>query len=559
MSISRHFGSARIRSATVTAALLFLATDIAAADSSDPCAELASKQFHQVTITTAQLNTSKQFTPVERGKTLPLITDLPVFCRVHGISRPAPGSQIGFEVWLPQSGWTRRLHMLGNASYSSSVYWEQMADRIRRGDVAVATDTGHSGGGDDLQFVVERPEALVDFAHRAVHESIVAAKAIVAAFYGASQQYSYFSGCSTGGYQGLSEAQRYPEDFDGIIAGAPGNNRSRLNLVFLWNYAANHRADNSQIVPNAKLPMLTAAAIAACDKVDGVADGVISDPRECKFDPAQIQCSHGDGESCLTPEQVDVVRKIYRGPRDSRTGAEIYPGLTVGSEGIQVDAGELPGWAQFWNNPTRPDEPQRLDFFRYWVFKDATWDWRTFDWSAGVTALDERIGSVFDANRTDLARFKASGGKLLMFMGWQDPVGAAPEAINYYEGVVARSNAASAGARHADTQTFLRLYMIPGMAHCRLGPGATFFSSQMRRSLPPVEDASHDMVRALHQWVERGTAPQALIATHFDKPDAADRKMAFQRPICVYPQKVRYLGGSQDKASSFRCEDRVAP
>jgi feruloyl esterase len=192
------------------------------------------------------------------------------------------------------------------------------------------------------------------------------------------------------------------------------------------------------------------------------------------------------------------------------------------------------------------------------VFKDAKWNWRTFDWSAGIAAMDERIGSTFDANRTDLARFNQRRGKLLMFMGWQDPVGAAPEAINYYEAVTARSEAGSAEARHADTQAFLRLYMVPGMAHCRLGPGATFFSSQMRRSLPPVEDASHDMVQALHQWVERGTPPQALIATHFDEPDSPDRKIAFQRPICVYPQRARYVGGPQDKASSFRCEALAA-
>jgi len=527
---------------------------VAAAASTEPCTSLASKQFDHVTITTAEINTTTRFTPVERGKTLSVISDLPTFCRVHGISRPVSGSEIGFEVWLPEHQWTNRLHMLGNGSYSSSIYWEQMADRIRRGDVAVATDTGHTGGGDDLRFVVERPEALVDFAHRAVHESAVAAKAIVAAFYGAPAKYSYFTGCSTGGYQGLSEAQRYPDDFDGIIAGAPGNNRSRLNLAFLWNYISNHRADNSQIVPNSKLSMLTRAAVAACDRIDGVVDGVISAPRECRFDPARIQCRGADGEDCLTPEQVATVLKIYAGPRDARTGAQLYPGMTAGSEGIQVDPTDLPGWGQFWSNPSKIDEPQRLDFFRYWVFKDPKWDWRTFDWGADIAAMDERIAATFDANRTDLARFKAHRGKLILFMGWQDPVGSAVEAINYYEGVVARSLAGSPSGRHADTQSFLRLYMIPGMAHCRHGPGATFFTSQMRRSLPPVEDARHDMVQALHQWVERGTPPQDLTATHFNNPDSKDRTIAFQRPICVYPQRARYKGGPQDRASSFRCE-----
>lgn len=536
----------------VVAALF--AVSAAAATASERCAALERISVDHVTITVAELNRTTRFTPVERGKTLPEITDLPAFCRVHGISRPVSGSEIGFEVWLPEQKWNDRLHVLGNGSYSSSIYWEQMADRIRRGDVAAATDTGHTGGGDDLQFVVERPEALADFAHRAVHESTVATKAIVAAFYGAPAKHSYFSGCSTGGYQGLSEAQRYPKDFDGIIAGAPGNNRSRLNLAFLWNFAANHRADGSQIVPDSKLPMLTRAAVAACDKIDGVVDGVISDPRECKFNPAQIQCRGTDNEDCLTPEQVAAVRKIYAGPRNAHTGAQLYPGLTVGSEGIQVDSKELPGWAQFWHNPAKPDEPQRLDFFRYWVFKDPKWDWRTFDWSTGIVAMDERIAGTFDANNTDLTRFRARGGKLIMFMGWQDPVGAAPEAINYYEGVVARSSARTPTARHRDTQSFLRLYMIPGMAHCRLGPGATFFSTQMRRSRPPVEDAQHDMVQALHQWIERGSPPESLTATHFNNPDSNDRSIKFQRPLCVYPQKVRYKGGPQNLASSFRCQ-----
>jgi feruloyl esterase len=525
-----------------------------AAESGEACTALARTPFNHVTVTVAEIKGAGRFEPVERGRTLAAISGLPSFCRVHGISRPVPGSEIGFEVWLPAQGWNRRLHMLGNGSYSSSIYWEQMADRVRRGDVAVATDTGHTGGSDDLRFVIERPEALVDFAQRAVHETTVAAKAIVAAFYGAPARYSYFTGCSTGGYQGLSEAQRYPEDFNGIIAGAPGNNRSRLNLAFLWNYIANHRADNSQILPNSKLPMLTRAVVTACDRIDAVVDGVVSDPRDCDFDPAQIQCRDGDHADCLTAEQADTVRKIYAGPRDARTHAQLYPGMTAGSEGIQVDPKELPGWSAYWSNPDKHDEPSRLDFFRYWVFKDESWDWRRFDWSADVTAMDARLAGSFDANDPDLTRFVAHRGKLIMFMGWQDPVGAAPEAIKYYESVVARSTASTPEARNAQTQSFLRLYMIPGMAHCRLGPGATFFTSQMRRSLPPVEDSKHDLVQALHNWVERGTAPQALTATHYADPDAKDRKIAFQRPICVYPARVRYTGGPQDHASSFRCE-----
>lgn len=526
-------------------AALLVGRSAGAADANDACAALARTQIDHVTVSVAEINRAGRFEPVERGRSLPAVAGLPDFCRIHGVVRPVAGSEIGFEVWLPLQRWNGRLHFLGNGGYSSSIYWEQMADRLRRGDVAAATDTGHAGDSDDLRFVIDRPEALVDFAHRAVHESTVAAKAIAAAFYGAPARYSYFTGCSTGGYQALSEAQRYPEDFDGIIAGAPGNNRARLNLSFLWNFAVNHRADGSQILPASKLPMLTRAAVGACDRLDGVADGVISDPRDCKFDPARIQCRGRDTQQCLTAEQVETVRKIYAGPRDARTGAQIYPGLTAGSEGIRVDPEELPGWSGFWSNTRHADEPARLDFFRYWVFADARWDWRRFDWSSDIRAMDERLAGRFDANDPNLARFAARNGKLIMFMGWQDPVGAAAEAINYYESVV---------ARHGATQDFLRLYMVPGMAHCRLGPGATFFTSQMRRSLPPVENASHDLLQALYEWVERGTPPQSVTATHFVDPAAAKRQIAFQRPICVYPQRPRYVGGKQTLASSFRCE-----
>lgn len=529
---------------TLISVALLMSQGVMAVPSSQACTALAHTPFEHVTVTAAEPQESGSFTPVEHGKTLRAISGLPGFCRVHGVARPVPGSQIGFEVWLPLQGWSQRLHMMGNGGYSSSIYFEQMADRLRRGDVAVSTDTGHTGGADDLRFVIDRPEALVDFAHRAVHETALAAKSIVTAFYSSPARYAYFTGCSTGGYQGLSEAQRYPEDFDGIIAGAPGNNRSRLNLAFLWNYEANHRPDNSQILPNSKLPMLTRAAVAACDRIDGVADGVINDPRDCHFDPAGIQCRAADREDCLTAEQVQTARKIYAGPRDARTGSPIYPGMTAGSEGIQVDPQELPGWAGYWANTAHPDEPDRLDFFRYWVFGNPHWDWRSFDWGADIDAMDQRLAGRFDANNPDLTRFAARKGKLIMFMGWQDPVGAAPEAINYYERVAARVSQA---------QSFLRLYMIPGMAHCRLGPGATFVSSQMQRSMPPVEDSKHDLVQALHEWVEHGAAPQTMIATHFENPAAKERKIAFQRPICPYPQKSRYIGGRTDQTASFSC------
>jgi len=470
--------------------------------------------------------------------------DLPAFCRVRGVSRPTPDSEIEFEVWLPEAAWTRRLHMVGNGGYSSNIYYAQMAQRLRVGDVAVATNTGHRGK--DLSFGVGHSEKIADFAHRAVHESVVAAKAVTAAYYGAPADHAYFSGCSTGGYQALMEAQRYPDDFDGIIAGAPGNNRSALNMAFLWNYQANHRPgdDRHPILDADKLKLINRAAIARCDRLDGVADGVINDPRLCRFDLAALQCAKGQTTGCLTPLEIAAARRIYAGPSDPRTGRAIYPGYPFGSEGVMASADDdHPGWTGYWADPDKPTEPQRVDFFRHWVFDDPKWSWWRFDWGRDVAKVRAKMSATFDANSPDLRRFAGRHGKLIMFMGWQDPVGAPPEAINYFEA----ARAATPGA-----DGVLRLYMIPGMAHCAGGPGATNVSSATRDSMPPVSDAAHDMAIALQDWVEKGQAPRALIATHYTE-GKGPRTVAFQRPLCPYPQVARYRGGPQDLAASFVC------
>jgi len=470
--------------------------------------------------------------------------DLPPFCRVRGVSRPTEGSEITFEVWLPLQRWTHRLHMVGNGGYSSNLYYAQMAQRLRAGDVAVATDTGHRGK--DLSFGYGRPEKIADFAHRAVHESVVAAKQVTAAYYGAPAAHAYFSGCSTGGYQALMEAQRYPDDFDGIIAGAPGNNRSALNMAFLWNYQANHRPgqDAHAILDAPALKLINRAAVARCDALDGVKDGVINDPRICRFDLVAQRCGAAPARACLTPEQIAAARKIYAGPRDPRTGAQIYPGYPFGGEGVMASADdEHPGWTGYWADPDRPTQPQRVDFFRQWTFDDPAWSWWGFDWSRDPARVRAKMSAVFDATSPDLRPFERHGGKLVMFMGWADPVGAPPEAINYFRAM----RAATPGA-----DGFARLYMVPGMAHCAGGPGATNMSSATRDSLPPVSDARHDMAVALQDWVEQGRAPGALIATHYAE-GAAPRRVAFQRPLCPYPQVARYRGGPPALASSFAC------
>ncbi len=520
------------------------------------CADMRKLALPHVAITGAQVIDSGVFTEPKMGER-PARThaDMPRFCQVQGVASPVKGSRIGFEVWLPlKANWSRRLHMVGNGGYGSNLYYAQLAARVRRGDVAVATDTGHTGG--SLTFGRDNRVAIEDWAWRAVHESVVAAKAITKAHYGRPAVHAYFSGSSTGGHQALMSAQRFPEDFDGIIAGAPGNNRTGLMMQFLWNFVKNHRpGDNAnQIVPNAKLVAVKKAVVQQCDALDGVTDGVVSDPRECPFDPARLQCTAGDAPDCLTAEQVGTMKALYQGPRDARDGRQIYPGYPVGSEGQGDEDSPLPGWAGYWANPAKPDEPQRADFFRYWVHNDPNWDWWTFDWGADIDVTRSIMGPVTDAVNPDLSRFRAKGGKLIMFMGWNDPVGAAPEAINYFEEVVARSSAATPAGKLADTQQFLRLYMVPGMGHTAGGEGATNMSNATRNSEPPVEDAAHDMGLALYDWVEKGVAPGALIATKFSEGSGPSGRVAFQRPVCVYPQVPRYRGGDADKATSFTCE-----
>lgn len=539
-----NWTSIRKQARLVALAALCAAPNLArAAD----CAGLARLALPHAVITLATPVTGGLFKDDTRidDDEVHVFKDLPAFCRVRGVSRPTADSEIEFEVWLPQAGWTNRLHMVGNGGYSSNIYYAQVAQRLRAGDVAVATNTGHHGA--DLGFGFGHPQKIADFAHRAVHESLVAAKAVTAAYYGVPARYAYFSGCSTGGYQALMEAQRYPADFDGIIAGDPGNNRSGLNMAFLWNYLANHRPgdDTHPVLDADKLALINRAVIARCDRLDGVADGVIADPRACRFDLASLRCAKAGADACLTAEEIAAARKIYAGPRDPRTGKAVYPGYPFGSEGVMASADDKhPGWTGYWANPDRPSEPDRADFFRSWVFDDPQWNWWRFDWARDVETVRRKMSGVFDAVDPDLRPFATHGGKLIMFMGWQDPVGAPAEAIDYFKAASARTPAAG---------SFLRLYMVPGMAHCAGGPGATNISSATRDSMPPVSDSAHDMALALQDWVEQGRAPQALIATHYADGKDAPRTVGFQRPLCPYPQAARYRGGPVASAASFAC------
>ena len=468
-----------------------------------------------------------------------LISDLPTFCRVHGVISPAPDSRIGFELWLPRLGWNHKLEMVGNGGYSSDIGWSEMADRLRAGYASVATDTGHTGS--DPAFAMGHPESIVDWGNRAVHETAQTAKLTLQAYYGATPVHSYFKGCSTGGHQALMEAQRYPDDFDAIIAGDPGNNRTHLNAGFLWQYISNHpRGDDANpILPASKLAMITRAVIKACQGMNGTQDGglqsdnFLGDPRSCRFDPASLLCKGADAVDCLTVPQTQALKAMYDGARDPQTGERIYFGWPPGSEGSSAVVQSLPGWSLYWADPAKADQPARLSYWRDWAF-DQNWNWWNFDWSRDVRAADAKLAPTINATNPDLEPFRKAGGKLIVYHGLADPVVPFLDSINYYERVIADQK-----AKHQDLPigAFYRLFLVPGMAHCSGGPGADQFDAQS----------------ALENWAERGAAPDSMIASHSEGEGAA-RHVAFSRPLCPYPQQARYDGKNDPTlAGSFAC------
>ena len=478
------------------------------------------------------------------------LRDLPAFCRVHGVISPVPGSRTGFELWLPQQGWNGRLLMLGNGGYSSTISFS-MASQLKAGYATLGTDTGHTG--DDPDFANGRPEAIVDWAHRAVHESVVKAKAVVTAFFGQPPRYAYFAGCSTGGHQGFMEAQRHPEDFIGILAGAPGHNRTHIKAGFLWLYMRNHAArdDTVQIIPTSKLPIITRAVLDRCRTNNGSVSGglptddFLDDPRDCDFDPASIQCRSGDGPDCLSAPQVAALSSMYDGARNPRTGERIYFGWTKGSESSGRALPNLLGWNLYWADPNDPMRPARVSFWRYWAFGDPNWNWWTFDFDRDLKVADEKLAPVINAMNPDLERFSERGGKIIHYHGLADPVVPAMDSISYHERVVAQRQeemersggpADQEEARRA-TASFYRLFLVPGMGHCRGGAGPDAF----------------DALAALEHWVEDGIAPDRIVATKF-VGEGAGRSVRFTRPLCPFPRQAQYKENADpNNADSFDC------
>jgi feruloyl esterase len=484
------------------------------------CEDLAATSLPATTITMARTVAAGAFT-------LPLIAnpgappaapapnafgDLPAFCRVAATLTPTNDSDIKIEVWLPASGWNGKFMAVGNGGWAGTISYPAMAQALRRGYATSSTDTGHVGG--NATFVPGHPEKLVDYAYRSEHEMTLKAKLLIQAFYGAVEKVAYWNGCSTGGKQALTEAQRYPQDYDGIIAGAPANYMIHLHLWSLWVGQATHK-DAESMIPPAKYPAIHKAVLDVCDVLDGVKDGLLEDPRRCHFDPQTIACQGADGPDCLTAPQVAAARQIYSPAINPRTKKLIFPPLEPGSELL---------W-NFLAGPQIFSVPS--DTFKYVIFNNPDWDYKTLNFDKDVEFADKADGGLNNAINPNLKPFFAHGGKLLMYHGWADQLIAPENSINYYQSVQAKLGGAT---KISDD---MRLFMVPGMTHCGGGEGPDVF----------------DTVGAIEQWVEKGVAPTQIIASH-----STAGKVDRTRPLCPYPQVAKYEGaGSTDDAANFVC------
>jgi len=460
----------------------------------------------------------------------PAAAGVPAYCQVTGILAP----EIAFEVSLPAK-WNGRFYMIGNGGHAGEALDDagRVAQRngaLQHGFAFAQTNTGHDSRKEPgATFVMSNPQKAIDYAYRAVHLTATTAKDITKNYYGKSVSHAYWNSCSNGGRQGLIEAQRFPEDFDGVIANAPWVDQTGFTIGAMWN----QRALTEAPVTAEKMLLVADRVMAKCDAIDGLKDGLIDDPRKCNFDPARDvpQCTAGaDRPDCLTAAQSAAIAKVYSGPVSK--GAPFFPGFMPGSEQVTnlFGGGTGSGWMNVIVS-ARPDA-KPADFnlaentMRYLVHTPPKpdYDFMTFNFDRDINQLDN-WSKLADAKNPDLSKFKKRGGKLLMTYGWADSILQPLAGVRYYEQAMSKNG--------SDTKDFFRLFMIPGMAHCSGGIGPD----------------RHDPMTAIINWVEKGVAPASITASR-----VVNNQVVRTRPLCPYPQVARYEGkGSIDDAANFRC------
>lgn len=508
------------------------------------CESLSNLKLPDTTITLAQSVQAGAFAPPAGANASGFpagdYKSLPAFCRVTATVKPTADSDIKIEVWMPSSGWNGKFQGEGNGGFAGAIIYFALSGALSRGFATAATDTGHAAGVTDASWALGHPEKITDFGYRGIHEMTVKAKAIVRAFYGEDPKRSYFGSCSDGGREALMEAQRYPQDYDGILAGAPANYWTHLLMAGAWDAQALLK-DPASYISAAKIPALGAAVNTACDKDDGVADGVINDPRACHFDPSVLLCKGQESDSCLTAPQVEALKKIYEGPRNSK-GEHLYVGRPPGGEAGQG------GWIP-WITGSGPGKSLQYafttNFFKYMVFNDQNWDFKTFNFDTDLKIDDEKQAHNLNSNDPNLKPFRARGGKLILYHGWNDPAISPLNTINYYNSVLK-----TVGTKEAND--FIRLYLVPGMQHCGGGPGANSFG----QAFASAADAQHSIYAALEEWVEQGKAPASIVATKYVSDLDPTQGVKFTRPLCPYPQTAKYKGsGDTNDAANFECAE----
>lgn len=492
-----------------------------------PCAQLVALHWPGITITSARSQPAGPFRIPALGPPPPHTARLPAFCRVSG--RVAPS--IAFELWLPADHWNGRLLAVGSGGFGGYIDYMSLALRLEQGYAVTANDTGHQGTG--LQWMHD-PKALLAWGHDATHRVSDPAKRIVQSYYGARPAHSYFLGCSTGGDQAMEEAEFYPGDFDGIVAESPGMDYSRLMLSFLWGLKV---SSANGVLSEAKLQLLHRFVMRRCDGRDGLRDGLLQRPLTCQVSFAPLVCHGANRSGCLTSGEVRTAELMYQGPRDPRTGAQVYPGFVPGSEADPAYSGQLAA-AYGWTLIQGPLATQyAIPLLENTVFGQA-WNWKTFDFDRDVRKVDAALAPRIDAMNPDLRPFAARGGKLIMVQGWGDPYNAPTLPIEYRAQVIA-TFAASSNRSRAEGQVdgFYRLFMAPGMGHCLWGPGPSRVHA----------------LAAVQRWVENHKAPSELIAAKIIPPAFEPASGAVRRPLCPYPRYARYLGGDPSTPAHFRC------
>ncbi|MGA8532334.1 MAG: tannase/feruloyl esterase family alpha/beta hydrolase [Acidobacteriaceae bacterium] len=496
------------------------------------CPTLKNLQLPNTSITLAEAVTSGTLDLAGA----PPLSDLPAFCRVAGELHPTPDSRIRFEVWLPAQGWNGRLLGTGNGGFAGSIYYQQFASYLKRGFAVSGTDAGHQAESTDASWAFDHPEKVKDFGWRAIHLTAETAKQITDTYYGEPANKSYFDACSDGGREALMEAQRFPGDYDGILAGAPANAWS--TMVAGGAGAMQALMDNpAAYIPDRKLAFLQRASLAACDELDGVKDHVIGDPTRCHFDAQVLLCKGDDASDCLTQPQIDAVKTIYSGTRDQH-GALIFPGFTMGDE---------TSW-KVWligDDPGSALGPRFVEnYFRYMV----TGNPKANVLSASIDDLLRQSRATeaanLDATSPDLSRFAARGGKLILYHGWNDPAISPYNTVAYFESLQKQM-----GGDKVDS--FARLYMIPGMEHCAQGPGASAFG---QFGMESAADPRYGLFDSLQNWVEKGSPDASVIATKYEAGKNGAMETDFTRPLCAWPKVARYSGhGDPTQAANFTC------